>query len=105
MQSYEESVKCKTIGLFWPGGNTVSTTVGGKAKQATIDHHLSPEATARKAQANSEQVVSIVLDVEKVYDLTWRHGILMDAISGSISGLRPAAAEVTSSSTTMDYPK
>ena len=36
------------------------------------------EATVGKAQANGEQVVSIFFDIEKAYDLTWRHGILMD---------------------------
>ena len=32
----------------------------------------------RKAKANSEQVVSIFFYMEKSYDLTWRHGNLMD---------------------------
>ena len=39
---------------------------------------LSPEATVSKPQANSEHVVSIFIDMEKAYDLTWRHIILMD---------------------------
>ena len=36
------------------------------------------EASVRKVQANSEHVVSIFIDKEKAYDLTWRHGILID---------------------------
>ena len=59
---------------------------GGRAKQTTIDHLLSLEATVRKAQANSEQVVSIFFDMEKAYDLTWTHGILMDINEAGIEG-------------------
>ena len=51
---------------------------GGKAKRTTVDHLLSLEATVRKAQANTEDVASIFFDIEKTYDLTWRHCILMD---------------------------
>ena len=50
----------------------------GRAKRTTIDHLLSLGVTVRKAQAISEQVVSIFFDVEKANDLTWRHGNLMD---------------------------
>ena len=47
---------------------------------------MSLETTVRKAQANSDQVVSIFFDVEKAYDLTWRHGILMDIHEAEIEG-------------------
>ena len=30
----------------------------------------------RKAQVNNEEIVSIFLDMEKAYDMTWRYGIL-----------------------------
>ena len=47
---------------------------------------MSLEATVRKAQANSEQVVSTFFDMGKAYDLTWRHGILMDIHKAGIEG-------------------
>ena len=50
----------------------------GRGKQTLINYVLSLEATVRKARANSEQVVSIFFVMEKAYDSTWRHAILMD---------------------------
>ena len=45
------------------GDNGKRKTLG--AKRTTIDHLLSLEATVRKAQANSEHIVSIFFDMEK----------------------------------------
>ena len=44
------------------------------------------EATVRKAQAKSELVVSILFDIEKAYNLRWRHGILIDINDTGIEG-------------------
>ena len=47
---------------------------------------MSLEATVRKAQANSEQVVFIFFDMGKACHLTWSHGILMDINEAEIEG-------------------
>ena len=47
---------------------------------------MSLEATVRKGQASSEQFVSIFFDMRKTYDLTWRHGILVDINEAGIEG-------------------
>ena len=86
MQSYGENDKCKTVELFDQKETLSTLQCGGRAKRTTIDHLLSLEATVRKAQANSEHVVSIFFDMEKAYDLTWRHGILMDLHEAGIEG-------------------
>ena len=44
------------------------------------------EATERKTQANSEHIVSIFFNMEKAYDLTWRHVILMDIHEAGTEG-------------------
>ena len=59
---------------------------GGRAKRTTIDHLLSLEATARNAQENSKQVVSIFFEMEKAYILTWRHSILIEIHEVGIGG-------------------
>ena len=59
-------------------GTLATLQCKGRAKRTTFDHLLSLEATIRKAQANSEQIVFIFIDMEKAQDLTLRHGILMD---------------------------
>ena len=60
--------------------------MGGRAKLIIINHLLSLEATIRKTQANSEQVVSFFFDMEKAYDLKLIHGILMDINEAGIEG-------------------
>ena len=77
------------VGLmdYFDQKKTLSTLeCGGRAKRTTIDHILSLEATVRKAQANSERVVSIFFDMEKAYDLTRRHGIVMVIHEAGIEG-------------------
>ena len=74
----ERMVNVRLLDFFYQKGTLSTLKRGGRAKQTTIDHLLSLEATVRKAQANSEQVVSVFFDMEKAYSLTWRHGILMD---------------------------
>ena len=54
-----------------------SLQCGGRAQLTFVDHILSLEAAVRKAQPNSEQIVSIFY-LEKAHYLTRGHGILMD---------------------------
>ena len=54
--------------------------------EAEPNKQISTRATVRNAQTNSEQVISIFFIVEKVYDLTWRHGILIDVHEVRIEG-------------------
>ena len=74
----ERMVDVGLLDFFKQKGTLSTLQCGGRTKRTTIDHLLSLEATVRKAQANSEHVVSIFFDMEKAYDLTWRQGILMD---------------------------
>ena len=79
-------VNVRLLDFFEQKGTLSTLQCGGRAKRTTIDHLLSLEATVRKAQANSEHVVSIFFDMEKAYNLTWRHGILMDIHEAGIEG-------------------
>ena len=56
---------------FFDHKETLSTLQGGgRAERTTIDDLLFPEATVGKARANSEQVVSIIFDMEETHDST-----------------------------------
>ena len=79
-------VNIRLLEFFDQEGTLSTLQCGGRAKRTTVDYILSLEATVRKAQANREQVVSIFYDMEKAYDLTWRHGILMDVHETGIEG-------------------
>ena len=79
-------VNVRLFDFFVQNGTLSTLQCGGRAKRTTIDHLLSLEATERKAQANNEQVISIFIDMEKAYDLSLRHGTLMDIHEAGIEG-------------------
>ena len=79
-------VNIRLVDFFDQRGTLSTLLCEGRAKRTTIDYLLSLEVRAWKAQANREQVVSIFFDIEKTYDLTWRHVILMDIQEAGIEG-------------------
>ena len=78
MQTKGENGKYKTVRFFHQKGTLSTLQCGGRAKRTTNDHILSLETTATKSLTNSELVASIFFDMEKAYDSTRRHDILMD---------------------------
>ena len=74
----ERIVNVRLMDFLDHKGTLSTLQCGGRAERTTIDYLLSLEAIVKKAQAINDQVVSILFDMEKAYDLTRRHGILMD---------------------------
>ena len=79
-------VNVRLLDFFEQKGTLSTLQWGSTAKRTNIDHLLSLEATVRKIQANSEQVVTIFFHMEKACDLKWRHGIPMDMHEAGIEG-------------------
>ena len=75
LQSIGGDCKSKTVWFFHQKGTLSTLQYGVRAKQSTIDHLLSLEATKRKAQASNEQVVSIFFEKEKnlQFDMETQH--------------------------------
>ena len=82
----ERIVNVRLLDFFEQKGTLSTLHCGGRAKRITIDHLLSLKETVRKAHANNEEVVSIFFNMEKTYDLTWRHDILMDIHEAGLEG-------------------
>ena len=51
---------------------------GFRKGRCTTDHLVRFEAFVRDALVNGDHVVSVLFDLEKAYDTTWKHGILKD---------------------------
>jgi len=62
---------------------------GCRRHRSTLDHLVRLESEVRRAFVKNEHVVSIFFDLEKAYDMTWRHGILIDLHSAGLRGLLP----------------
>ena len=51
---------------------------GFRKNRSTVDHLVRFETFVRNALVNGDQVVSVLFDLEKAYDTTWKFGILKD---------------------------
>ena len=70
----ERLVNLRLLDFFLPGGDTVNTTMWRQCQTNNYRQVL----VSGSHSTNSEQVVSLFFDMGKAYDLTRRHGILMD---------------------------
>ncbi len=57
-----------------------------RAGRNTMDAVLSLEADIRKAQANIEVLILVLFDIEKVYDMLWKEGLLIKLKCMGIGG-------------------
>ena len=59
---------------------------GCRKNRSTIDHLTRLEKEVHYAFANKQHIISIFFDIEKAYDMTWRHGIIRDLHSYGMRG-------------------
>ena len=55
-----------------------SVQCGFRKGRSTVDHLVRFESFVRNALIKGDHVVSVLFDLEKAYDTTWKHGILLD---------------------------
>jgi len=65
------------------------TQCGFRKHHSTADHLVRFETFIRNAFTRGEHVVSILFDLEKAYDTTWKHGILRDLSDIGFRGRLP----------------
>ncbi|GFS12585.1 RNA-directed DNA polymerase from mobile element jockey [Elysia marginata] len=62
---------------------------GFRKDHSTLDHLIRFESGIREAFARKKQVLAVFFDLEKAYDTTWKHGILMDLHDSNFRGRLP----------------
>jgi hypothetical protein len=65
------------------------TLHGFRQGRNTLDHLVRFEAFIRNAFSKNEHTVSIIFDLEKAYDTTWKYGILKDLFDMGLKGNLP----------------
>lgn len=92
------SCLCKTmermvyVRLMWRLENLKALSAyqcGFRKDRSTTDHLVRFESFVRNALVQGEHVVSIMFDLEKAYDTTWKHGILKDLHDLGFRGFLP----------------
>ena len=81
-----EIVGCRT---FENIGALDKVQCGFRKGRSTIDHLVRFETFVRDALVDGDQVVSVLFDLEKAYDTTWKYGILRDLKDLGFSGHLP----------------
>ena len=62
---------------------------GFRRRRSTVDSFVTLETSNRDALVGRKYLVSIFLDLEKAYDTTWKHGILLDLYKTALRGRFP----------------
>ena len=62
---------------------------GGRKGRSTTDHLVRLERTVQETFASKEHFISIFFDLEKAFDMTWKHGILKDLYDLGLRGNLP----------------
>ena len=75
---FEKMINRRLIYYLESKGILASTQSGFRSQHSTTDHLTRLESWIREGQVNREHVVAVFFDLEKAYDTTWRHGIMID---------------------------
>ena len=59
---------------------------GFRRRRSIVDNLVTLQTSIRDAFVDSKHLVSIFLDLEKAYDTTWKHGILLDLYKTGFRG-------------------
>ena len=62
---------------------------GFRRRRSTVDNLVTLETSIRDAFVGRKHLVSIFFDLEKAYDTTWKHGILVDLYKTALRGRLP----------------
>ena len=62
---------------------------GFRRRRSTVDNLVTLETSIRDAFVVRKHLVSIFFDLEKAYDTTWKHGILLDLYKTGLRGRLP----------------
>ena len=85
----ERMINNRLIEYFEMHKVITNTQCGCRRGRSTVDHLVRLESVIRVAFVNSEHFVSVFFDLEKAYDRTWRHGIVMDMHTAGLKGRLP----------------
>ena len=72
----ERMVKCRLMFQLESQGLLCAQQSGFRGCRSALDHVVNLESNVNEAFASKGFLVAAFLDIEKAYDMTWRHGLL-----------------------------
>ena len=74
----ERMINARLMWSFESQGLLFEKQCGFRKNRCTLDHLIRFETFIRNAFVKKEHVLTIFFDLEKSYDTTWKHSILVD---------------------------
>lgn len=88
-KTMERMINCRLV-WYLEFYNLLSVEQSGfRQNRSTLDHLVSLETFVRDSFVRGDHVFSIFFDLEKAYDTTWKHGILVDLHNMGLRGRLP----------------
>ena len=88
-KTMERMVNGRLVYFLESNGFISSKQSGFRSQRSTMDHLVSLETYVRDGFARGCHVVSVFFDLEKAYDTTWKHGIMLDLYRFGLRGYLP----------------
>ena len=68
---------------------------GFRSRRSTVGHLVRFETFSREASILNQRLVSVLFDLEKTYDTTWKCGIMKDLHGSGLRGRHPIVFKKT----------
>ena len=85
-KTMERMISARLVWFLESNGLLSIRQCGFRQGRSTLYHLVRFESFIRKAFAKKEHAVSILFDLEKAYDTTWKYGILKDLFDMGLKG-------------------
>ena len=85
-KTMERMISARLVWFLESNGHMSIRQCGFRQGRSTLDHLVRFESFIRKSFAKKEHAVSILFDLEKAYDTTWKYGILKDLFDVGLKG-------------------
>ena len=88
-KTMERMVNCRLIWYLERHMVITKFQSGFRRRRSTVDYLVTLETSIRDTFVGRKHLVSSFLDLEKAYDTTWKHGILLDLYKTGLPGRLP----------------
>jgi len=88
-KTFERMVNNRLVWYLETNNLLSESQSGFRQNRSTLDHLVSLETFIRDSSVRGEHVFTVFFDLEKAYDTTWKHGILLDLHKMGLRGRLP----------------
>ena len=81
-KTMERMINKRLVWFFESNNLYTNSQCGFRSQRSTMDHVVRLETSIREANIQRQHLIAVFFDLEKVYETTWRYGIMKDLHMG-----------------------